>query len=286
LNSPSSTARICKYVAKGFECACPGTRREAFKQWHKGYSSYSGVYRYKSRGIGTLFEAEEEVLRARDYDGFEEEFVEKITGRLTAVEAGVIASKLAGKLGRGVDEAMRAAEAARRRRRLDEYDEYDEYYGEGFSFADYGGCPKWCTNSYGFIRESFRRDVAVRLGDARRGMAIGMTFWAFTDAGRFQPSEAHLEELYLPKALASLEEEEMANRIQDVAARAARMPSVRVKLSVSGAGSIAAKLEQTPDDNDDDDDNSLERLLQLAEDNRMFELDDDDYSRAILPVPS
>ena len=31
----------------------------------------------------------------------------------------------------------------------------------------------------GYIREAFRREVAVRLGDQRRGMDLDMTFWAW-----------------------------------------------------------------------------------------------------------
>jgi hypothetical protein len=64
----------------------------------------------------------------------------------------------------------------------------------------------------GFIREPFRCDVAVRLGDARRNMPLSTTFWAFTDAGRFQPAKAHVEKLYNLDKLACLAQEEAAAR--------------------------------------------------------------------------
>jgi hypothetical protein len=69
------------------------------------------------------------------------------------------------------------------------------------------------TNTYGFIREAFRRDVAVRLGDHRRNIPLSMKFWKFTDAGRFKPAAAHLEQLYDANKLTSVAAEEAAARL-------------------------------------------------------------------------
>ena len=80
--TPSAPARICKYVAKGFECAVPGVRREAFAvplgerslfarssrpNW-RGTSVKAEEDKYRglvSKGLGVLFDAEAEVLRCR-----------------------------------------------------------------------------------------------------------------------------------------------------------------------------------------------------------------------------
>ena len=43
-------------------------------------------------------------------------------------------------------------------------------------------------------------------------MPLSTTFWAFTDAGRFQPAKAHVEKLYNLDKLARLAQEEAAAR--------------------------------------------------------------------------
>lgn len=67
----------------------------------------------------------------------------------------------------------------------------------------------------------FRRDVAVRLGDARRDLPLNMNFTAtfvgFTDAGRFQPSNAFLEQLYDKEKLEEVAKAEVAARAQAAA---------------------------------------------------------------------
>ena len=112
---PASVARIFKYVAKGFECAVPGVRREAFAtptekrpEVRMGchYNTASGRLE-RSSGLNLLFDAEAEVLKSRFSNYVEEDYVEEITGRLTIVEAATIASKIAGKLGSGIDEPER-----------------------------------------------------------------------------------------------------------------------------------------------------------------------------------
>lgn len=80
-------------------------------------------------------------------------------------------------------------------------------------FECYGG-RKFGTGTYGFIRESFRQDVQVRLGDARRDIGLNVKFWTFTDAGRFQPSKAHMEELYNMDELSRVAEQEVAELVQ------------------------------------------------------------------------
>jgi hypothetical protein len=129
--SPASTARVCKYIAKGFECAVPGVRRTAFKDellstWQqysrRSYGSWSKDY--NAKGLGVLFQAEAEVLHSREYWSLPvveldkrgemtnnwskkksaeeiELIIEPIYGRLTKVEAATIASKCANKLGNG-----------------------------------------------------------------------------------------------------------------------------------------------------------------------------------------
>jgi len=84
-------------------------------------------------------------------------------------------------------------------------------------FECYGG-RKFGTGTYGFIRESFRQDVQVRLGDARRDIGLNVKFWTFTDAGRFQPSKAHMEELYNMDELSRVAEQEVAERASAVQA--------------------------------------------------------------------
>ena len=154
--SPASVTRITKYVAKGFEVFVPGIKRDAFKkeftpladhfklkgggpnywggtkehttdspksyvhfspnQWREDLSVPENV-----QGIGVLFVAESDMLRSRNFEFPECEWVEPISGRLEKIEAETIASKCAGNLG------VRT-------------------YGSG--------------GTYGFIRESFRRHVA------------------------------------------------------------------------------------------------------------------------------
>ena len=104
--SPASIARIMKYVAKGFECVVPGVRRSAFKT----ATANRSLRRYGrgQGGISELFDAEADVTNSRKYWSqpnevlkrkgemvFGDELViEKITGRLTLVEAATIASKV------------------------------------------------------------------------------------------------------------------------------------------------------------------------------------------------
>lgn len=254
--SPASVARICKYIAKGFECAVPGVRRAAFgepkQEPKKEYQHQAFLLRQMGepyvpptitlveltdaekdandkrvletreigyhgdrKGIVTLFDAEAEVLRSRAYEpkkGTCEDFVDMIEGRLELVEAATIASKIARKLGHGVDPKW--VDPPRRER--------DYYDDEGWYSDDMGGYG-FCrssgkhTNSYGFIREPFRCDVAVRIGDARRDMPLSTNFWAFTDAGRFQPTKALVEDLYNPEKLQLLAEAEATARSEAMA---------------------------------------------------------------------
>jgi len=225
--SPASIARIMKYIAKGFECVVPGVRRSAFKT----ATGNRSLRRY-GRGQGSiseLYDAEAEVTNSRHYWSepnevlkrkgemvFGDELViEKITGRLTLVEAATIASKVACRLGSGRDKVK--AETARPRRDL--YSD-DEGYGgeEGWDFFSCYSGRKHGTGTYGFIRESFRQDVQVRLGDSRRDIGLDVKFWTFTNAGRFQPSKACLEELYNIDELSRVAEEEVAARAAAVQA--------------------------------------------------------------------
>jgi hypothetical protein len=101
--SPATPGRVCKYVAKGFECALPGVRREAFKQRpfamirqaQTTFVNHEPVSRHdppaglnlppfkmaeeqgevrcplgqlESRGMGVLIDAEAEVMRFRGAD--------------------------------------------------------------------------------------------------------------------------------------------------------------------------------------------------------------------------
>ncbi len=258
--SPASVARVTKYVAKGFECAVPGVRRAAFIKaltpeadhfyssereayaWSKGEGPTKSKitvthgpesYRYlrgvQVKGLGVLFVAESEVLVARKYleDGHKEfEYVETIEGRLAPSEAAVIASKVAGTLGSGQDPPA-APKPCRRgwdeshilSAEDDDDDDHSEYEYDGGLFDMYSR--KWGTGTYGFIREAFRRDVAVRIGDARRGIGMHKVFWTFSEAGRFKPEEAHLEAMYEPEALARAAHDELERR----AAHAATMTS-------------------------------------------------------------
>jgi len=186
-------ARISKYIAKGFECAVPGVRREAFVTPTNQRRVEYDTYDYSSKGIGLLFDAEADLLQSRAYSGYEEEYIEKITGRLKIVESATIAAKLVHKLGQGRDDPPQYKESC-------------------YGLVVCG------TGTYGFIRNPFRRLVAVRLGDARRDMPLNMTFTAtfvgFTDAGRFQPSEAYLEQLYDKEKLAEVAKAEVAARAE------------------------------------------------------------------------
>ena len=184
--SPASVARIVKYVAKGFECCVPGTRRAAFKESTADRSM--GAYN-RRRGLNVLFDAEADVLRSRSYwQQTPEELakkgedlhdcIEKILGRLEMCEAAAIASKTAYKLGHGHDSKMEPSREA-------DFEDFEEDFEDNFFYA-YGASSNARTNTYRYIRESFRRDVAVRLSDERRGMKLGMTFWTLTDAGRFK----------------------------------------------------------------------------------------------------
>ena len=229
--SPASIARIMKYVAKGFECVVPGVRRAAFKTATANRSLHR--YRHSQGGMSELFDAEADVINSRTYWSQPNEvleckgemvfgnklMIEKITGRLTLVEAATIASKVACKLGSGRDKVTARPAPPPARRDAYGYSD-DEGYGgeEGWDFfACYGG-QKHGTGTYGFIRESFRQDVQVRLGDARRDIGLDVKFWTFTNAGRFQPSKAYMEELYNIDELSRVAEEEVAARAAAVQA--------------------------------------------------------------------
>ena len=124
-------------------------------------------------------------------------------------------TQVARRLGSGRDKVK--AETARPRRDL--YSD-DEGYGgeEGWDFFSCYSGRKHGTGTYGFIRESFRQDVQVRLGDSRRDIGLDVKFWTFTNAGRFQPSKACLEELYNIDELSRVAEEEVAARAAAVQA--------------------------------------------------------------------
>jgi hypothetical protein len=107
--SPASVARIMKYVAKGFECVVPGVRRSAFKTTTANRSLCRfPPYGSGKGGISELFDAEADVINSRTYWSqpieelkrkgemvfTNELIIEKITGRLTLVEAATIASKV------------------------------------------------------------------------------------------------------------------------------------------------------------------------------------------------
>ena len=166
--SPASVERISKYVAKGFECAVPGVRRAAFGDptIEKTVNSYAGGnftssvvqltaeerevadqrllkerelnqcygrVGFDRTEIARLFDAEAEVLRSRAYTPIsgtiEAMYVEMIDGRLSSMEAATIASKLAGKLGTGVDPNWKPPPP--RPRYDDEYWYDDEFSGYG-----------------------------------------------------------------------------------------------------------------------------------------------------------
>jgi hypothetical protein len=165
-------------------------------------------------GLPGLFQAEAEVLRSRRYwsrsvhelglagemVSGNEVIIKGIEGRLKRIEAATIASKLAGCLGHGDDPSQRLE--------LSDDDENDVY--------DFYGCRAGRTGTYGFIREGFHRAVAVRLGDARRDISLGKTFWAFNDAGRFKPASALLSQLYNEKELEKVAIEEATARSKAV----------------------------------------------------------------------
>ena len=188
--SPATVGRVTKYVAKGFECAVPGVRRDAFKtkvsrKRQIGVDDYLGD-KFESKGISMLFEAESEVLGSRNFAGKEEyDFVDKVTGRLIPAEAAVI-------------QPLRASSApptppACLSGGYNDADLYDPYS----HLTDCGAT----TGSYGYIKEPFRKQIAVRLGDARRGQAMSSTFFTFSNAGRFDPSDALLGDLHDPESL-------------------------------------------------------------------------------------
>lgn len=192
-----------------------------------------------------------EVLKCKGEMVFGDKLViEKITGRLKLVEAATIASmvlnathachtwtlaehttyqnfpmhapymhttadhlarhltQMAGRLGCGRDKKAETATPQ-------PYGHSDDE--DAWSFFDGYGVRQG-TNTYGFIRESFRQDVAVRLGDARRDIGLDVKFWTFTDAGRFQPSKAYMEELYNMDELLRVAEQEVAERASAVQA--------------------------------------------------------------------
>jgi hypothetical protein len=212
--SPAGVGRVCKYVAKGFECAVPGVRRGAFRVSGDTralvpvYPGHGDPWENRSRGLssrgyGVLFDAEAEVLRCRNTP--DDQFcdlgpgvVQVIRGRLAQVEAETIESSVKGTLGTGRD---------------DHGDHGDFNYGDGG------------TKSYGYIRELFRRNVAVHLGDERRGVKPEPNEWFFDfkpfadqdRPGRFIASEAYLRELHDQAKFAKVAVAETAARADLVA---------------------------------------------------------------------
>ena len=208
--SPSSVTRITKYVAKGFECCIPGLKRAAFHKvlttnadhfardgvgpdsykfasaasgW--GHRKWKGI---KTAGMGVLFVAESEVTRSRQCS-FAEEFenIDRISGRLQPIEAAVIASKAAGML--------RSGKRMSRRQKLRGYTHLSEN-----------------TGTYNYIRESFRRNIEQRIADRRNGVPMHVKFFKFTDAGRFKPEDARMEEMYDADVLSGIASAEMYQR--------------------------------------------------------------------------
>ncbi len=213
--SPAAPGRICKYVSKGFECAAPGVRRGAFAvacgkrslfprtsraNWNRTSTveqeeDYKGLL---SKGLGVLFDAEAEVLRCRrtpdkDFDDLGG-VVQIIRGRLCDLEAATLAHKISGTLGLGG-----------------------------------GGGGGGGTKSYGYIRELFRRGVAVQLGDERRGAArevADVSTSAFNDfkpwdptvPGRFIASAPHLDALHDADKFEAVAAAEVAARAERAAA--------------------------------------------------------------------
>jgi hypothetical protein len=208
--TPCSVTRITKYIAKGFECFVPGLKRPALKVSTQGNGGWSPYYD-RTKGLSLLFVAESEVINSRNFSSEEEfTFVEPITGRLRPIEASVIASKVAQKLGNGVSATNTSP-----------------MYGH------------MRTGTYGFITERFRRDVAVRLGDHRNGIPIGTVFFAFTEAGRFNPSDACLEDMYDHELLAAIATEEMA-------ARALKMSTMPICSSCGSTTTTEKKFKKCP----------------------------------------
>ena len=146
-----------------------------------------------------------------------------IRGRLSAVEAATISSKVRGKLGTGGGQGG------------------SSYFGSSES-----GLGK--TKTYGFIREIFRRDVAVQLGDERRGALRDITDGSFKDMkpawdpetpGRFLHADARLSELHDAGRFELL-------AAAEVYARAERVEAVRAPgRAVVAAGRAAAVAAET-----------------------------------------
>jgi hypothetical protein len=223
--SSIAPARILKYVAKGFECAVPGVRREAFAvPWDQRslfarsvLPNYNGTAFYPhedsgrrllSEGIGILFDAEAEVLRCRhtpdkDIGGrLRIGDVEILQGRLWPVEAATLAFKISG-----------AADSDLSRRR---------------GMAGRHGS----TGTYAYIREPFRRDVEVQRGDERRGALKEVADLVpdpdclFADfrskdpavPGRFKNTPTHLAALYDMECFDAVADSEMMERAAHLAA--------------------------------------------------------------------
>ena len=224
--SPSSVTRITKYVGKGFECCIPGLKREAFKKVltvnadhfrsHKSYWSRDkerlyGPTQYPKKnywsrgvdciGMGVLFVAESEVLRSRAYSGTEDfEFIDKISGRLLPIEASVIAAKAAGQLRSGRRVSTRKVKSGM----------------YGYLTGQNSRPSSKRTGTYGYIRESFRRDIAQRMADNRNGVPFGTKFFKFTDAGRFKPEDAHMADMYEEELLSNIASKEIHDRANSV----------------------------------------------------------------------
>ena len=214
-----------------------GARTHSYTMRTKQYESVPGreVSRYgwhSRRGLCVLFDAEDEVLRSRKYWSKTPEELEKcdemvfdgqvivenftMDERLHQCEAATIASKVAGKLGTARKEELCHSQPRRARDYdRDEDDEFSDdwdYWDDDCMFDSYNASRGITAGTYGFIRESFRCDVAVRVGDQRRGMGMETKFWTFSDAGRFKPDNARLEALYDKDKLEQVAEAEAAAR--------------------------------------------------------------------------
>jgi len=214
-----------------------GARKHSYTMRTKQHESVPGreVSRYgwhSRRGLCVLFDAEDEVLRSRKYWSKTPEELEKcdemvfdgqvivenftMDERLHQCEAATIASKVAGKLGTARKEELCHSQPRRARDYdRDEDDEFSDdwdYWDDDCMFNSYNASRGITAGTYGFIRESFRCDVAVRVGDQRRGMGMETKFWTFSDAGRFKPDNARLEALYDKDKLEQVAEAEAAAR--------------------------------------------------------------------------
>ena len=88
--------------------------------------------------------------------------------------------------------------------------------------------------------------------NAYRDIPLDTKFWTFTDAGRFQPSNAYLEDLYIPEELARVAKEEAYARGEKVRAEEARTDD-----DDDDEDSLADGGGDEDDEDEDDDGDSL-----------------------------